>query len=163
MSFNDSDKQGKDFINKTKGTTCSTRQYESETRSSISSIDSLLPKEMPNLPSENTAKEDHKLSFDELRDKIVKHPDNLKVGDGKFAQRKKEIFIPGKRVSIIKQNDNLKVGDTFHNIVTSMGLPGATITIIFHVFFTFNINTFECCSLNECMYCYLVRRKSKCS
>ena len=120
---------------------------------------------MPNLSSENTAKQDHTPSFEELRDKIVKHPDNLKVGDGKFAQRKKEIFIPGKRVSIIKQNDNLKVGDTFHNIVTSMGLPGATITIIFYAFFTFayNINTFECCSLNECMYCYLVRRKSKCS
>ena len=137
MSFNENDQQGKDFINNTKGTTCSTRKYESETRSSISSIDSLLPKEMPNLPSENTAKEDHKPSFEELRDKIVKHPDNLKVGGGKFAQRKKEIFIPGKRVSIIKQNDNLKVGDTFHNIVTSMGLPGATITIIFYAFFTF--------------------------
>ena len=137
MSFNENDQQGKDFINNTKGTTCSTRMYESETRSSISSIDSLLPLEMPNLSSENTAKEDHKPSFEELTDKIVKHPDNLKVGGGKFAQRKKEIFIPGKRVSIIKQNDNLKVGDTFHNIATSMGWPGATITIIFHAFFIF--------------------------
>ena len=109
---------------------CIRDRYESETRSSISSIDSLLPVEMQNLSSENTAKEDPKLSLDELRDKIVKHPDNLKVGGGKFAQRKKEIFIPGKRPSIIKQNDNLKVGDTFHNIVSSMGLPGATITII---------------------------------
>ena len=137
MSFNESDQRGKDFINNTKGTTCSTRKYESETRSSISSIDSLLPLEMPNLSSENTAKEDHKPSFEELTDKIAKHPDNLKVGGGKFVQRKKEIFIPGKRVSIIKQNDNLKVGDTFHNIATSMGLPGATITIIFYAFFTF--------------------------
>ena len=139
MSLNESDQQGKDFLNNTKGTTCSTRKYESETRSSISSIDSLLPMEMPNLSSENTAKEDHKLSFDELRDKIVKHPDNLKIGGGKFAQRKKEMFIPGKRVSIIKQNDNLKVGDTFHNIVTSMGLPGATITIIVLCLFHFCI------------------------
>ena len=130
MSFNEGDQQEKDFINNTKVTTCSRRMYESETRSSISSIDSLLPVEMQNLSSENTAKEDPKLSLDELRDKIVKHPDNLKVGGGKFAQRKKEIFIPGKRPSIIKQNDNLKVGDTFHNIVSSMGLPGATITII---------------------------------
>ena len=137
MSFNENDQQGKDFINNTKGTTCSTRMYESETRSSISSIDSLLPLEMPNLSSENTTKEDHKPSFEELTDKIAKHPDNLKVGGGKFVQRKKEIFIPGKRVSIIKQNDNLKVGDTFHNIATSMGLPGATITIIFYAFFTF--------------------------
>ena len=137
MSLNESDQQGKDFLNNTKGTTCSTRKYESENRSSISSIDSLPPIEVQNLSSENTAKGYYKLSFDELRDKIVKHPDNLKVGGGKFAQRKKEIFIPGKRVSIIKQNDNLKVGDTFHNIVTSMGLPGATITIIFYAFFTF--------------------------
>ena len=142
MSFNEGDNQGKGFINNTKGTTCSTRKYESETRSSISSIDSLPPMEMPNLSSENTAKEDYKPSFEELRDKIVKHPDNLKVGGGKFAQRKKEIFIPGKRVSIIKQNDNLKVGDTFHNIVTSMGLPGATITIIFYAFFNFIILTY---------------------
>ena len=161
MSFNEGDNQGKGFINNTKGTTCSTRKYESETRSSISSIDSLPPMEMPNLSNENTAKEDHMLSFEELRDKIVKHPDNLKVGGGKFAQRKKEIFIPGNRVSIIKQNDNLKIGDTFHNIVTSMGLPGATINIMFLCLF--NTNIFECCSVNECMYCYLVRRKSKCS
>ena len=122
MSFNESDQQEKDFIKNTKGNTCSTRNYESETRSSISSMNSSLPMEMPNLSSENPTKEYHKLSFDELRDKIVKHPDNLKVGGGKFAQRKKEIFIPGNRVSIIKQNDNLKIGDTFHNIVTSMGL-----------------------------------------
>ena len=142
MSFNEGDNQGKGFINNTKGTTCSTRKYESETRSSISSIDSLLPLEMPNLSSENTAKEDYKPSFEELRDKIVKHPDNLKVGGGKFAQRKKEIFIPGKRVSIIKQNDNLKVGDTFHNMASSMGLPGATITIIFYAFFNFIILTY---------------------
>ena len=135
MSFNENDHHEKDFINNTKGTTCSTTRYESETRSSISSIDSLPRMEMPNLSSENTAKEDHRLGFEELRDKIVKHPDNLKVGGGKFAQREKEIFIPGKRVSIIKQNDNLKVGDIFHNIVTSMGLPGATITIIFSCLF----------------------------
>ena len=135
MSFNESHDQGKGFINNTKGTTCSTRKYESG--SSTSSIDSWSPMETPNLSNENTAKEDHKLSFEELRDKVVKHPDNLKVGCGKFAQRKKEIFIPGKRVSIIKQNDNLKVGDTFHNIATSMGLPGATITSVFLCFFHF--------------------------
>ena len=139
MSFNEGDNQGKGFINNNKGTTCSTRRYESENRSSILSIDSLPKVEMPNLSSENTAKEDYKQSFEELRDKIVKHPDNLKVGGRKFAQRKKEIFIPGKRVSIIKQNDNLKVGDTFHNKVTSMGLPGATITIIFLCLFHFCI------------------------